>query len=56
MMPAPATGSRLSAEERSQALEWLDESHREFFAALDGVSVTITNQSITLCKHNVHVP
>ena len=38
MMPPPATGSRLSAEERSQALEWLDQSHREFFAALDGVS------------------
>jgi hypothetical protein len=29
---------RISEEERTQVLKWLDESHKEFFAAIDGVS------------------
>lgn len=30
--------SLISSEERDEVLKWLDESHREFFAAIDGVS------------------
>jgi hypothetical protein len=37
-VPLVAADPRLSAEERTQLLKWLDESHKEFFAAIDGVS------------------
>jgi hypothetical protein len=33
-----AADPHMSAEERTHVLQWLDESHREFFAAIDGVS------------------
>jgi hypothetical protein len=36
--PLRAADAHLSAEERTQLLKWLDESQREFFAAIDGVS------------------
>ena len=37
-MPLRAADPHISAEERPQLLKWLDESHKEFFAAIDGVS------------------
>lgn len=33
-----AADPHMSSEERTQVLKWLDESHKEFFAAIDGVS------------------
>jgi len=37
-VPLRAAVPHISAEERTQVLKWLDESHKEFFAAIDGVS------------------
>lgn len=37
-VPLCAADPRISAEERAQVLKWLDESHKEFLAAIDGVS------------------
>ncbi|SPF44407.1 conserved exported hypothetical protein [Candidatus Sulfopaludibacter sp. SbA4] len=37
-LPLRAADPHISAEERTQVLKWLDESHQEFFAAIDGVS------------------
>ena len=37
-VPVRAADPQLSAEERAQVLKWLDQSHDEFFAAIDGVS------------------
>ena len=37
-VPLRAADPHTSAEERTQVLKWLDESHQEFFAAIDGVS------------------
>lgn len=37
-MPLRAADAHLSAEERAQAIQWLDESRKEFFAAIDGLS------------------
>jgi hypothetical protein len=36
--PPSAGDPHISAEERIQVLGWLDESHQEFFSAIDGVS------------------
>ena len=33
-----AEDAHMTAEERTQVLKWLDESHQEFLAAIDGVS------------------
>src|SRR5215471_13932309 len=37
-LPLRAADPHISTEERTQVLKWLDESHNEFFAAIDGVS------------------
>src|SRR5712692_8700178 len=37
-VPLRATDPHVTAEERAQLLKWLDESHKEFFAAIDSVS------------------
>ncbi|HLK68300.1 MAG TPA: DinB family protein [Bryobacteraceae bacterium] len=37
-VPLSAADPQISAAERTQLLKWLDESHAEFFAAIDGVS------------------
>ena len=37
-LPALAADAHMTAEERTQVLKWLDESHKEFFASIDGVS------------------
>jgi hypothetical protein len=37
-LPLSAEDAHMSAEERTQVLKWLDESHQEFFAAIDGVT------------------
>src|SRR5580700_3957997 len=37
-VPLRAADPHLSAEERTQVLKWLNESHTEFFASIDGVS------------------
>jgi DinB superfamily len=34
----PAADPRMSQAERTQLLKWLDESHQEFFASINGVS------------------
>ena len=36
--PLHASDPHMSAAERAQVLKWLDESHQEFFNAIDGVS------------------
>ena len=36
--PLRAADPHMSAAERAQVLKWLDESHQEFFAAIEGVS------------------
>ena len=38
VLPLRAADPQISPEERIQVLKWLDESHAEFFAAIDGVS------------------
>jgi len=37
-LPAFAADPHMSAEERTQVLKWLDESHKEFFASIDSAS------------------
>ena len=37
-LPLCAADSHMSAEERTKVLNWLDESHKEFFASIDGVT------------------
>ncbi len=37
-LPAFAADPHMSADERTQLLTWLDQSHKEFFASIDGVS------------------
>ncbi|PWU01797.1 MAG: hypothetical protein C5B51_21995 [Terriglobia bacterium] len=37
-IPAFATDARMTPQERAQVLQWLEESRREFLAAIDGVS------------------
>lgn len=37
-MPLRAADPHISPEERTQVLKWLEESHKEFLAAIDGVS------------------
>lgn len=37
-LPLFAEDPHMSAQERTQVLNWLDESHQEFFAAIDGVT------------------
>src|SRR5437899_1097235 len=37
-LPMGAAESRMTAEERAQALKWLEQSRQEFLAAIDGVS------------------
>ena len=37
-VPLRSADPHISAEERTQVLTWLDESHKEFLAAIDGVS------------------
>ncbi|HYL38181.1 MAG TPA: DinB family protein [Bryobacteraceae bacterium] len=37
-LPLCAADPHMTAEERTKVLNWLDESHREFLAAIDGVS------------------
>ena len=37
-LPLCAADTHMTAAERAQVLKWLDESHQEFFAAIDGVS------------------
>lgn len=39
-LPVLAADPHMTAEERTQVLKWLDESHNEFFASIDGVSET----------------
>src|SRR5271154_3154752 len=34
----PAADPHMSQDERTQVLKWLDESHKEFLASIDGVS------------------
>jgi len=38
--PALAADPHMSADERTQVLNWLDQSHKEFLASIDGVSET----------------
>jgi hypothetical protein len=37
-LPIFAADPHMSAEERTKVLNWLDESHKEFYASIDGVS------------------
>ena len=37
-LPVFAADPHMTAAERTQVLNWLDESHKEFFASIDGVS------------------
>jgi len=37
-VPLCAADPHMSADERTKVLNWLDESHKEFFASIDGVS------------------
>jgi hypothetical protein len=37
-LPLCAADAHMSAEERTKVLNWLDESHKEFFASIDGVT------------------
>lgn len=37
-LPVLAADPYMSQDERTQVLKWLDESHKEFFASIDGVS------------------
>src|ERR1700694_600652 len=37
-LPIGATDAHMTAEERSKVLNWLEESRKEFLAAIDGVT------------------
>ena len=37
-LPVLAADPHMTAEERTQVLKWLDESHKEFFASIEGLS------------------
>ncbi len=37
-LPTLAADAHMTAQERAQVLQWLDESHQEFFASIEGLS------------------